>query len=56
VLARELNAYDVLVADHLVFTKDTLPTAAPPSGVTETPVEVVSDARTTDDGAGGEEE
>lgn len=28
-LARELNAYDVLAADRVVFTKATLPTAAP---------------------------
>ena len=37
ILARELNAYDVLVADRVVFTQETLPTAdakpkpAPPS-------------------------
>jgi hypothetical protein len=24
--ARELNAYDVLVADYVIFTQDTLPT------------------------------
>jgi large subunit ribosomal protein L4 len=31
ILARELNAYDVLVADRVVFTRETLPssTAAP---------------------------
>jgi large subunit ribosomal protein L4 len=27
--ARELNAYDVLVNDYVVFTKETVPTAAP---------------------------
>jgi large subunit ribosomal protein L4 len=27
-LARELNAYDVLVSDYIVFTKDTLPSSA----------------------------
>lgn len=30
-MARELNAYDVLVADWIVFTTETLPTAAPAS-------------------------
>jgi len=25
----ELNTYDILVSDHVLFTKDTLPTAAP---------------------------
>ena len=29
-LARELNAYDVLVSDYIVFTKETLPTADAP--------------------------
>ncbi|MEJ7844274.1 MAG: 50S ribosomal protein L4 [Acidimicrobiales bacterium] len=29
VLARELNAYDVLVSDYVVFTRATLPTSAP---------------------------
>lgn len=29
ILARELNAYDVLVADRVVFTRETLPTSAP---------------------------
>lgn len=28
VLARELNAYDVLVSDYVVFSRDTLPTTA----------------------------
>jgi hypothetical protein len=27
ILARELNAYDVLVADWVVFTRDTLPSS-----------------------------
>ena len=27
--ARELNAYDVLVSDYVVFTRDTLPSAKP---------------------------
>ncbi|MDH4148416.1 MAG: 50S ribosomal protein L4 [Acidimicrobiia bacterium] len=27
----QLNTYDVLVADHVVFTTDTLPSAAPPA-------------------------
>jgi large subunit ribosomal protein L4 len=38
ILARELNAYDVLVADRVVFTQDTLPTAAPKPA--EAPVEI----------------
>jgi len=29
ILARELNAYDVLVSDRVVFTRETLPTSAP---------------------------
>ena len=29
ILARELNAYDVLVCDYVVFTRETLPTDAP---------------------------
>ena len=29
ILARELNAYDVLVADRVVFTRETLPTSEP---------------------------
>ena len=28
ILARELNAYDVLVADRIVFTRETLPSSA----------------------------
>ena len=46
--ARELNAYDVLVSDYVVFTKDTLPgaaaAAAPPEA--ETPVAVKSEEST----------
>jgi large subunit ribosomal protein L4 len=38
--ARELNAYDVLVADYVVFTRDTLPGAEPAGEPSETPVEV----------------
>ena len=30
--ARELNAYDVLVSDWVIFTQDTLPTSAPAGG------------------------
>jgi large subunit ribosomal protein L4 len=29
ILARELNAYDVLVSDYVVFSRETLPTSAP---------------------------
>jgi len=39
--ARELNAYDVLVADYVVFTNETLPGAEPAS---ETPVKVKKEA------------
>jgi large subunit ribosomal protein L4 len=38
ILARELNAYDVLVADWVVFTRDTLPSTA--EKPTETEVEL----------------
>jgi len=38
--ARELNAYDVLVADYIVFTQDTLPGAAPTAEPSETRVKV----------------
>jgi large subunit ribosomal protein L4 len=57
---RELNAYDVLVADYVVFTKDTLPGATEES---EKPVEIKAESKAkaepkaetaTDDG--GEEE
>jgi large subunit ribosomal protein L4 len=34
-LARELNAYDVLVADHVVFTTDSLPSNAPRDDASE---------------------
>jgi large subunit ribosomal protein L4 len=37
--ARELNAYDVLVSDYVVFTRETLPGATPSA---ETPVAVES--------------
>jgi len=40
--ARELNAYDVLVADYVVFTQETLPGAEPES---ETPVKVKAEAK-----------
>jgi len=40
--ARELNAYDVLVSDYIVFTRETLPGAAPAS---ETKVAVKKDAK-----------
>jgi len=38
--ARELNAYDVLIADYIVFTRETLPGAEPASESSETPVTV----------------
>jgi len=41
ILARELNAYDVLVSDRVVFTRETLPTSAPRP--TETPVAITTD-------------
>jgi large subunit ribosomal protein L4 len=34
-LARELNAYDVLVSDYVVFTKDTLPSSETPAATDE---------------------
>jgi large subunit ribosomal protein L4 len=43
--ARELNAYDVLVSDYVVFTRETLPGAAPAS---ETPVAVQKEEDTAD--------
>jgi large subunit ribosomal protein L4 len=43
--ARELNAYDVLVSDYVVFTRETLPGAAPAS---ETPVAVKKEEDTAD--------
>jgi large subunit ribosomal protein L4 len=43
--ARELNAYDVLVSDYVVFTRETLPGAAPAS---ETPVAVKKEVDTAD--------
>jgi large subunit ribosomal protein L4 len=47
--ARELNAYDVLVADHIVFTQATLPgvTAAAPAA--STPVTIESKDEETSD-------
>jgi large subunit ribosomal protein L4 len=35
ILVRELNAYDVLVADWVVFTRETLPTSAEKPAETE---------------------
>ena len=35
--ARELNAYDVLVNDVIVFTRQTLPTSAAPAADAATP-------------------
>jgi large subunit ribosomal protein L4 len=49
ILVRELNAYDVLVSDRVVFTRESLPNAEPKP--TETPVGITI---TTDDT--GEEE
>ena len=40
ILARELNAYDVLVSDRVVFTRESLPTSEPKP--TETPVSIAS--------------
>jgi large subunit ribosomal protein L4 len=34
ILARELNAYDVLVSDYVVFTRETLPTSEPVTAAT----------------------
>ena len=38
--ARELNAYDVLVADYVVFTRETLPGSEPSEEPSGTPVTV----------------
>jgi large subunit ribosomal protein L4 len=46
-LARELNAYDILVADWVVFTSETLPTGAPSGSSAET-----ADADGTDEEGG----
>ena len=49
--ARELNAYDVLVADYIVFTRETLPGAEPAGEPSETRVKVeakTDDAKTDD--------
>jgi large subunit ribosomal protein L4 len=35
ILARELNAYDVLVSDWVVFTRETLPSSTPKPAETE---------------------
>ena len=43
--ARELNAYDVLVSDYVVFTRESLPGAAPAS---ETAVKVKKEEDTAD--------
>jgi large subunit ribosomal protein L4 len=42
----ELNTYDVLVSDHVVFSRDTLPTDAPP---TDTPADDAPGVDTTDE-------
>ena len=42
ILARELNAYDVLVSDRVVFTRETLPTSA--DAPAETPVAITTEA------------
>jgi large subunit ribosomal protein L4 len=55
VYARELNAYDVLVADFVVFTRETLPGAAPSEEPSDEPSEsavavgATPDADTEDD-------
>jgi large subunit ribosomal protein L4 len=41
---RELNAYDVLVADYVVFTRETLPGAEPADEPSETSVKVEAKA------------
>jgi large subunit ribosomal protein L4 len=52
--ARELNAYDVLVADYVVFSRQTLPGAEPAPAPSETPVDV--DVDTSDDAENDETE
>jgi large subunit ribosomal protein L4 len=48
----ELNAYDVLVSDYVIFTKDALPTNAP----ADAPSEASSDEDTKPAASSGEEE
>ena len=47
--ARELNAYDVLVSDFVVFTRDTVPGAEPAAEPSETPVKVAAAAAADDE-------
>lgn len=42
----ELNAYDVLVSDVVVFTLDTLPTSAPEEAEADTETEIEADTET----------
>ena len=44
ILATELNAYDVLVSDVVLFTRDTLPGTTSTTTTSETPVEVTHGA------------
>jgi large subunit ribosomal protein L4 len=44
--ARELNAYDVLVSDYVVFTRETLPGVEAAAGSDETPVAVEAKTET----------
>jgi large subunit ribosomal protein L4 len=56
--ARELNAYDVLVADYVVFTRDTLPGVEPAGPPSETQVKVeakVEAAEAEDDSSDDDE-
>jgi large subunit ribosomal protein L4 len=54
ILARELNAYDVLVADRVVFTRESLPTTEPKPAETSVaitasePAEAETDAESAD--------
>ena len=54
--ARELNAYDILVADWVVFSNDTLPTAPPNKRDKAAAAAIEADAEPTDDGTDGSEE
>jgi hypothetical protein len=50
----ELNAYDVLVCDYIVFTRATLPSFSTPAPATPAPVEPAAQVDT--DPSGEEEE
>jgi large subunit ribosomal protein L4 len=54
--ARELNAYDVLVADYVVFTRETLPAAEYPGEETPEPSETSVTVEANEDEASGDDD